>query len=154
MQFIGALYRAEMHSQAHGKTNNHLKTKHYKIGINLPQKIYEFSKTGMIVTAKNKVHNTVSWAANALYLELNMLPSAHQKQNSYITWSIRISQKFGKYGNPIQITVQAIFTIYVQTQGMGGGRLFGDKLFPSGHQNARLLCRLTKRRHALPIEWV
>ena len=56
----------------------------YKIGINLPQKIYEFSKTGMIVTAKNKDHNTVSWAANALYLELNMLRSAHQKQNSYI----------------------------------------------------------------------
>ena len=73
-----------MHSQAHEKTNNHLKTKHYKIGINLPQKIYEFSNTGMIVTAKNKVHSTVSWAANALYLELNMLQSAHQKQNSYI----------------------------------------------------------------------
>lgn len=54
MQFMRALYRAEMHSQAHEKTNNHLKTKNYKIGINLPQKIYEFSKTGMIVTAKNK----------------------------------------------------------------------------------------------------
>ena len=73
-----------MHSQAHKKTNNHLKTIDYKIGINLPQKIYEFSKTGMIVTAKNKDHNTVSWAANALYLELNMLRSAHQEQNSYI----------------------------------------------------------------------
>ena len=81
---MGALYSVEMHSQAQEKTNNHLKTKHYKIGINLPQKMYEFSKTGMIVTAKNKVHSTVSWAANALYLELNMLQSAHQKQNSYI----------------------------------------------------------------------
>ena len=49
-----ALYRAEMHSQAHKKTNNYLKTKHYKIGIILPQIIYEFSNTGMIVIAKNK----------------------------------------------------------------------------------------------------
>ena len=33
-----ALYSVEMHGQAQEKTNNRLKTKHYKIGINLPQK--------------------------------------------------------------------------------------------------------------------
>jgi hypothetical protein len=39
---MGALYRVETHSQAHEIRNKHLKTMHYKIGINLPQIIYEF----------------------------------------------------------------------------------------------------------------
>jgi hypothetical protein len=42
VQFMEALYRVEMHSQAQEIINNPLKTKHYNIGINLPHIIYEF----------------------------------------------------------------------------------------------------------------
>ena len=59
MQFMEALYRVEMHSQAQEIRNNHLKTKFYKIGIYLPHIIYEFLKTELIDSAETEDYDTM-----------------------------------------------------------------------------------------------
>ena len=76
---MGALYRVEMHSQAHETTNNHLKTMHYKIGINLPHNFMNFKRRRDRYRKEWGSRHRVG-AANVFYVKLSMLQSALKKK--------------------------------------------------------------------------
>ncbi len=76
-----ALYRVEMHSQAHEITNNCLKTIYYEIGINLPHNFMNFKRRRDRYRKEWGSRHRVG-AANVLYVEVSMLPSALKKKSA------------------------------------------------------------------------